>query len=57
MFFVIVRMTGPTFFSQLNYFIVPSGVGWAMMMLGERPNLRDPLIFFFDNLIYSRDDT
>jgi drug/metabolite transporter (DMT)-like permease len=39
MFFVIVRMTGPTFFSQLNYFAVPAGAAWGMVLLGERPSL------------------
>jgi drug/metabolite transporter (DMT)-like permease len=39
MFFVIVRMTGPTFFSQLNYFAVLAGTGWSMAILGERPSI------------------
>jgi drug/metabolite transporter (DMT)-like permease len=39
MFFVIVRMTGPTFFSQLNYFAVLAGTGWSMALLGERPSV------------------
>jgi drug/metabolite transporter (DMT)-like permease len=38
-FFVIVRITGPTFFSQVNYLAVLAGIGWSMLILGERPAL------------------
>ena len=33
--FAVVRITGPVFFSQLNYFIVLSGFGWGYLLNDE----------------------
>ncbi len=34
--FFLVRITGPVFFSQFNYFIVLGGFGWGYLLEGER---------------------
>lgn len=34
--FVLVRITGPVFFSQFNYFIVLGGFGWGYVLYDER---------------------
>ncbi len=34
--FTLVRITGPVFFSQFNYFIVLGGFGWGYILEGER---------------------
>ena len=36
-YFEIVRLRGPIFVSQANYFMVVSGVIWGMILLSERP--------------------
>ena len=33
--FVLVRIIGPVFFSQFNYFIVLSGFGWGVLLFDE----------------------
>jgi len=37
--FILVRITGPVFFSQFNYFIVLAGFGWGYFLYGEQPSL------------------
>ncbi|MEE8172214.1 MAG: DMT family transporter, partial [Alphaproteobacteria bacterium] len=34
--FTLVRITGPVFFSQFNYFIVLGGFGWGYLLYDER---------------------
>ena len=34
--FAVVRITGPVFFSQLNYFIVLAGFGWGYLLNDQR---------------------
>jgi drug/metabolite transporter (DMT)-like permease len=34
--FTVVRLTGPVFFSQFNYFIVLGGFGWGYLLEDER---------------------
>jgi drug/metabolite transporter (DMT)-like permease len=34
--FFLVRITGPVFFSQFNYFIVLGGFGWGYLLENER---------------------
>ena len=34
--FIVVRITGPVFFSQFNYFIVLAGFGWGYFLYDER---------------------
>ncbi|HIM45788.1 MAG TPA: hypothetical protein EYM34_05930 [Alphaproteobacteria bacterium] len=34
--FTLVRITGPVFFSQFNYFIVLGGFGWGYFLYDER---------------------
>jgi drug/metabolite transporter (DMT)-like permease len=41
-FFEIIRLAGPTFFSQFNYLAVLAGVAWSVLALGERLS-----IYFF----------
>ncbi|MGE0119888.1 MAG: DMT family transporter [Dongiaceae bacterium] len=38
LFFEVVRMAGPTFFSQFSYFAVLAGIAWSNLVLGERPS-------------------
>ena len=37
--FAVVRITGPVFFSQLNYFIVIGGFGWGYLINDQRHSL------------------
>jgi drug/metabolite transporter (DMT)-like permease len=32
----IVRTAGPTFFAQVNYIVIPAGIGWGVLLFGER---------------------
>ena len=36
LFLEIVRLSGPVFFSQMNYLAVAAGFGWGMILFGER---------------------
>lgn len=36
LFLEIVRIAGPTFFSQFNYLAVLAGIGWGALLFGER---------------------
>ena len=38
-FLEIVRISGPVFFSQMNYLSVAAGFGWGMVLFGERYSL------------------
>jgi len=38
LYFEIIRLAGPTFFSQFNYLAVLTGVAWGMLTFGERPS-------------------
>ena len=38
-FLEIVRISGPVFFSQMNYLAVAAGFGWGMILFGERYSL------------------
>ena len=38
-FLEIVRLSGPVFFSQINYVTVAAGFGWGMILFGERYSL------------------
>ncbi len=35
-FLEIIRLSGPVFFSQMNYLAVAAGFGWGMILFGER---------------------
>ena len=37
-YFELIRLKGPIFTSHANYFMVVSGVGWGMLLFGERPS-------------------
>jgi drug/metabolite transporter (DMT)-like permease len=37
-YFELIRMKGPIYTSHANYFMVVSGVGWGMVLFGERPS-------------------
>jgi len=39
LFLEIVRLSGPVFFSQMNYLAVAAGFGWGMLLFGERYSL------------------
>ena len=39
LFLEIVRLSGPVFFSQMNYLAVAAGFGWGMILFGERYSL------------------
>lgn len=39
MFFEIVRLAGPVFFSQFNFIAVLAGIGWAILIFGDRPSV------------------
>jgi len=39
LFLEIVRLSGPVFFSQMNYLSVAAGFGWGMILFGERYSL------------------
>ena len=38
-FLEIIRLSGPVFFSQMNYLAVAAGFGWGMILFGERYSL------------------
>ena len=38
-FLEIIRISGPVFFSQMNYLSVAAGFGWGMVLFGERYSL------------------
>ena len=38
-FLEVVRLSGPVFFSQMNYLAVAAGFGWGMILFGERYSL------------------
>ena len=37
--FILVRITGPVFFSQFNYFIVLAGFGWGILLYDEQHSI------------------
>jgi len=37
-YFELIRIKGPIYTSHANYFMVVSGVGWGMVIFGERPS-------------------
>ena len=37
-YFELIRIKGPIYTSHANYFMVASGVGWGMVIFGERPS-------------------
>lgn len=39
LFLEIIRLSGPVFFSQMNYLAVAAGFGWGMVLFGERYSL------------------
>ena len=39
LFLEIIRLSGPVFFSQMNYLTVAAGFGWGMILFGERYSL------------------
>ena len=39
LFFEVVRMAGPTFFSQFSYLAIFAGIAWSSVVLGERPSI------------------
>ncbi len=39
LFLEIIRLSGPVFFSQMNYLSVAAGFGWGMILFGERYSL------------------
>lgn len=39
MFLEIIRLSGPVFFSQMNYLAVAAGFGWGMILFGEQYSL------------------
>ena len=38
MFFEIVRLAGPVYVSQFNFLAVLAGMGWAILIFGDRPS-------------------
>ncbi len=38
LFFEIIRLAGPIFFAQFNYLSVLAGMGWAILIFGDRPS-------------------
>jgi drug/metabolite transporter (DMT)-like permease len=38
-FLEVVRLSGPVFFSQMNYLAVAAGFGWGIILFGERYSL------------------
>jgi len=38
MFFEIVRLAGPVYFSQFNFVAVLAGMGWAILIFDDRPS-------------------
>ncbi|MDP6473734.1 MAG: DMT family transporter [Alphaproteobacteria bacterium] len=38
-FLEVIRLSGPVFFSQINYLAVAAGFGWGMILFGERYSL------------------
>ena len=39
LFLELIRISGPVFFSQINYVAVASGFGWGMALFDERYSL------------------